>query len=185
MLGEPRRYKRPWAGTNRGHALSLHNSMNETARHTFGCLSSIPRRRGYLNDDKHSQKDEEIPRELLRYARLNSICYIYIRTRSVRLLSRVRIYSVEVCRRRTTDARARNPIPNKTRAADSSIFGDCVICDNCSLPNRITAKAGRARIAEITARKEPTYSILDQNLLAKIVSFGDVPAGCALPDRPP
>jgi len=52
-----------------------------------------------------------------------------------------------------------------------------VICDNWTLPNRITAKAGRARIAEITTRKEATYNILDQNLLAKIISFGDLPAG--------
>jgi len=81
--------------------------------------------------------------------------------------------------RRTTDARARNPIPNNTRAADSSIFGDCVICDSCSLPNRITANAGRAKIAEITARKEATYNILDQNLLAKTVSLQVYTAGCA------
>ena len=42
--------------------------------------------------------------------------------------------------------------------------------DNWTLLSLITARAGRARIAEITARIEPTYNARTQILLAKIYS---------------
>jgi hypothetical protein len=68
----------------------------------------------------------------------------------------VEFYSVEAWKRRTTDASAKNPIPNKTSATDSSTFGDCASPDNWTLPILITARAGRAKIAEITATNEAT-----------------------------
>ncbi len=85
-------------------------------------------------------------------------------------LCRVGFYSVVDWNRRTTNASARNPIPNNTSAADSSVLGDCVNSDNWTLLSLITARAGRARIAEITARIEPTYNARTQILLAKIYS---------------
>jgi len=81
-----------------------------------------------------------------------------------------RDYSVEILSRRTTKASVRNPTPNITRAADSSIFGDSVSCDNWMVPSLRTAKAGRARIAEIPARSAPVYNSLTQSLLPKVVS---------------
>jgi len=87
-----------------------------------------------------------------------------------RFLYGAEFHSVVDWKRRTTNASARNPIPNNTSAADSSVFVDCVNSDNWTLPNLITARAGRARIAEITATIEPTYNARTHILLAKIFS---------------
>ena len=93
--------------------------------------------------------------------------------RKTRLLCSGHYYSVEAWKRRTTNASARNPIPKTTSATDSSVLGDCVSCDNWTLPNLITASAGRAKIAEMTATNEATNSTLTQSLLAKIPSLRD------------
>ena len=90
---------------------------------------------------------------------------------NTRLLCSVGVYSVEAWKRRTTNASARNPIPNNTSAADSMTFGDCANAENWTLPSLIAARAGRANIAEIAAAHEVTDSVLTQSLLAKIFSF--------------
>jgi hypothetical protein len=56
LLAGPQEGQVPRTGSNRARPLSLQNSTSESARRTYGFLSSIPRPDRYPNDD--SQKDE-------------------------------------------------------------------------------------------------------------------------------